>query len=297
MNLRKFSLWGVLFLCSSVFGQNKADNPIIENSLFWRLTDPISGKVSYIFGTIHLIDKDKFFIPKEVNKALTKSELLVFEVNNQLNDKKTVELTMLKEGKMSDLLNQQQKDSLYYYVGSTFGIDSASYEIQLGKFKPMVFTQLPMMKFLSAGKSLDLELMKIGKEKQIPLQGLETYEQQMAIFDNMSKELQVELIMSTVRDTASPEGTWNELQSNYLSQNISTFLDHMQGESGMEKYMMTELIVNRNNAWVKDLNQLFKQQNTFVAVGAAHLAGEAGIIHQLRQLGWKVEAIKINFSE
>ncbi len=52
------------------------------------------------------------------------------------------------------------------------------------------------------------------------------------------------------------------------------------------------LVDNRNDAWMKKLPALFKASPTLVAVGAAHLVGEKGLLAQLRKAGFTVEGVK-----
>ncbi|MDH8702084.1 uncharacterized protein YbaP (TraB family) [Dysgonomonadaceae bacterium PH5-43] len=52
------------------------------------------------------------------------------------------------------------------------------------------------------------------------------------------------------------------------------------------------LIIERNNIWMQEIPELIKYESTFIAVGAAHLAGEKGLLNQLKLKGYTVEAVK-----
>ncbi len=52
-----------------------------------------------------------------------------------------------------------------------------------------------------------------------------------------------------------------------------------------------DLIVQRNKNWIPVIEETTKLKPTFFAVGAAHLAGEEGVIKLLRKKGYKVEAV------
>ena len=72
-------------------------------------------------------------------------------------------------------------------------------------------------------------------------------------------------------------------------------LDSMQNmvgasEFGSEKY--EDLLLNdRNKKWVKELNDIMKNESVFVAVGAGHLTGEYGLISLLKKEGYTVEPL------
>ena len=52
------------------------------------------------------------------------------------------------------------------------------------------------------------------------------------------------------------------------------------------------LLVNRNKNWIPKIETIAKAKPTFFGVGAAHLAGENGVIKLLRKKGYKVEVVK-----
>ena len=52
------------------------------------------------------------------------------------------------------------------------------------------------------------------------------------------------------------------------------------------------LLVNRNRNWIPVIEKVIKSTPTFFGVGAAHLAGDDGVIKLLRKQGYKVEAVK-----
>jgi uncharacterized protein len=54
---------------------------------------------------------------------------------------------------------------------------------------------------------------------------------------------------------------------------------------------MDDLLDKRNNKWMEVLPKAMKKGPQFVAVGALHLAGKAGLIQQLRDQGYTVEPI------
>jgi len=60
-------------------------------------------------------------------------------------------------------------------------------------------------------------------------------------------------------------------------------------------YKYNTLIINeRNNNWIKKIPDLIAEKSSFIAVGAAHLAGKNGLINQLRNLGYDVHSFKEN---
>ncbi|MEM9141005.1 MAG: TraB/GumN family protein, partial [Pseudomonadota bacterium] len=57
--------------------------------------------------------------------------------------------------------------------------------------------------------------------------------------------------------------------------------------------LLTGLLDDRNRAWMGRISQELAKGNVFIAVGALHLPGEAGLVSLIRQAGYQVERIEI----
>ena len=266
---------------------------LAQNSLFWQVEAP-NGKTSFIFGTMHVVSKDKFYLPETVLETLKSCDKVFFEVNSAPDEKETVALSQMEEGRMSDYLDQAQKDSLYAYVEQIMGLDSVKYEYTLGKFKPFIFTQFPFMQIMLSGESIDMNLMRIARENDVPVEGFETYAEQMAYFDNLSDSMQAELIMSVVRETKNPQETWDELESHYLEQDLDAMMNDFEEEGAVEAFMSNQLLDERNKNWVRILTKRLVDEQLFIAVGAGHLSGENGLLQLLKNEGYSLTPLEIS---
>ncbi|UOO81568.1 TraB/GumN family protein [Uruburuella testudinis] len=56
-------------------------------------------------------------------------------------------------------------------------------------------------------------------------------------------------------------------------------------------FMYQKLLIERNQQWLPRLIEILPQKPTLVAVGAAHLFGEQGLILRLRQVGYQVTPV------
>ena len=59
----------------------------------------------------------------------------------------------------------------------------------------------------------------------------------------------------------------------------------------MDEKSKPVMLDNRNSNWVKDMPAMMKNESVFFAVGAAHLAGEKGVIQLLQKAGYTVKPI------
>ena len=90
------------------------------------------------------------------------------------------------------------------------------------------------------------------------------------------------------------------LRDAYREQNIHKLKDESQKRmdkivkinSGLKNQMektIESLGPDRNRDWMKHIPTYIKNKSTFIAVGAAHLPGEEGLIQLLRDAGYTVE--------
>ena len=54
---------------------------------------------------------------------------------------------------------------------------------------------------------------------------------------------------------------------------------------------MDRLLVKRNQRMVERMKPILKQGGAFVAVGAAHLPGETGLLYRLEKAGYRVTVV------
>lgn len=94
----------------------------------------------------------------------------------------------------------------------------------------------------------------------------------------------------------------NKLISTYLQQDLNLLEHQLQIDANLNEHTIysQEVVKNirdiwiklfideRNNLWMKEIPDLMKNNSSFIAVGAAHLGGEKGLINQLRLLNYTV---------
>ena len=53
------------------------------------------------------------------------------------------------------------------------------------------------------------------------------------------------------------------------------------------------MVDQRNLNWLDDIERLVQPGGAFIAVGMGHLGGKNGLLHLLRQRGYRVESLKL----
>jgi uncharacterized protein YbaP (TraB family) len=78
------------------------------------------------------------------------------------------------------------------------------------------------------------------------------------------------------------------LLSAYTKQDLNALIEM---EEMTDTIFLQKFLEQRNKNWIHRLIELFNEKSTFVAVGAAHLAGENGVLQLLRNQGYTVTSV------
>lgn len=263
----------------------------LENTLLWEISGNGLEQPSYLFGTIH-ITCDATLSPKVI-KALDKTSQVVLEID--IDDPgmqmKMMQGMMMKGGKT---LNDFVTDEEYQAIDSLFIKNMGMSVGMMKSVKPSLLQATLIPKLLDCSmQSVEGELVKVAKEQGEEIKGLETIEYQLSVFDAIPYEDQVkELVRSAKDNLAFDKKTIASMLEVYASENITRMLTMMDED---EESIMNEhddkMLDERNENWIPEIGKYAKEKPTFFGVGAAHLAGDKGVIKLLRAAGYKVKPV------
>lgn len=262
----------------------------MENSLLWKV-EKEGKEASYIFGTIHVLPQADFEPEEKVKKALDESDELVMEMDmtDPNLQTKMFQSTAMQDGMTLDkLLTEEEYEKLSEKLKSIPGAPPIA---MVNGFKPIMVATMMLSEYVgSQPASFEMTLMSMASAREIPISGLETVEEQMAIFDSIPYESQAEDLMDMVEEGDEMKELFAEMIEQYKAEEINelyrTTEEYMDGEDEM-KYLLHD----RNQNWADRLETLFGEKTLFVGVGAAHLGGEQGVIALLRERGYEVTPI------
>ena len=264
------------------------------SSLLWEISGKKVKSPSYIFGTMHLIPKEQFLFPESLQDKVKNADLLVMEISGLSEQMKGMQLMMLEEGNLFDFFTEEQADSIFTYSEENLGYTEEQLKTMFGKMKPFVLIQLMTKNsFGESPASYEMSLEKIAKENETSVEGLETIEEQMALFDNIPMEEQVEMVMSSLRNADSSAVETQKLIDAYLNQDIDSLHRYMKQSDSEMSGFEDDFLNKRNKNWIPLIKQYIKKNKTFIAVGAGHLGGEKGVIELLRQEGYTLTPIEL----
>lgn len=267
--------------------------PADARPALWKVAD--HDTTIYLFGTIHVLPQGIDWYKGPIRQAFEHSDLLMTE----LPDLSTGEVAaaMLKQGMLPKgetlrgLMTEEQRGK-YDAALTRIGLQPAMFD----QNRPWVVALLlPLVRVQQLGfdpqHGVEAQLGKRGKELSRPHQGLETIDQQFAIFAGLSPADQMDYLMAVV--DALPEidaqidkmvGHWAKGDAPGLAQFLQSDDDKVLGEA---------LIHNRNRTWAAWIAARMKQPGTvFIAVGAGHLGGKDSVQDMLAKDGYKADRVQ-----
>jgi uncharacterized protein YbaP (TraB family) len=274
-----------LFLSNHFFCQTE------KKSLLWEVKNKEGKTCSYLFGTIHVIEESKFYFPKKLDKIVSKCDAICLEIAGITENVPSMDRMMMRDKKLNELFTKNQMDSIYQWADKTLFMKPKQFDENFGSVKPFLLLQFILTTSLPENtKSYELELEQIAKKQNKKLLGLETVDFQLSLFDKMPIHEQVQMILESLKELESSKKKFAEMEELYLQQDLDR-LSELSNESS--NYLNRSFLEDRNLDWIPKIENMMKEKVVFIAVGAAHLAGQEGVIELLIKNGYHVLPVKL----
>lgn len=281
-----FSTCIVVFLSLTCFSQ----------SLLWKVSGKDLASPSYLYGTIHIQDKRVFQYDSTVVKAFQSCEAFAGELLLDQVDVKAVRASMMMpKGKvLSELLSKDDYRLLDSICKETVGVSVLFMNTTKPFFVMSTIQQMQMPK--DESQPLDMYLLKEARQQGKSCYGLEDYLEQIKAIDAIKLKDQVQMMMENLRDTLGYEAQYDTMLQAYLQFNLDKMSEIVEDPRNPANFE-NALVSKRNVTMAKGFVKIAKAETLFCAVGAAHLAGDKGVIALLRKKGYTVEPVVFQWEE
>lgn len=273
------------------------DSSDLENALLWEITGNGLTESSYLFGTIHLINKEDYFLPEGTLTAMDQSEEIYFEIDmSEMSDVSKLMPLLQKAYMDNDLTLKDLLDDDEYTIVKDHFAELGLPLFFMERIKPMFLTVFASGDMnpgdLQSGKvmSYEMEFNKIAEESNKAVGGLETIEYQISIFDSIPYEDQADMLIETIKSGDTGNDQFDELVELYTNQDVAGLYSVMKADDSIDEFEDV-LLVQRNKNWIPVMASNMTEKRTFFAVGAGHLGGSFGVINLLREAGYTVTAV------
>lgn len=288
---RRFLPLALLSLCAAC-AQAEPPRPLL-----WKVSD--ANNSLYLLGSFHLLKEADYPLAASTGAAFADAEALVFELPpSELNAPALAEKMQKAALRVDGTTLQQSLPPETWRkledFGKSRGIAITGLQGFESWFVTLVVSMVEMQRLgLKPELGLDRHFSTLAVNAGKPTAGLETGEQQIALFDGMSATQQLQLVQDTLEDMDKSEDRINELHALWRAGDAEALFAQTGGEM-KAKYpqLYARLNSDRNRAWIPELRKRLdgpSQDDTLVVVGAMHLLGEDGLVAALKAKGYTVE--------
>lgn len=274
----------------------------VERPLLWRIELPTP---SYLFGTIHLPDERVTELTPVVAETMERCDALYTELPMDMA------LLLKQAGRMQLAEGESLKgllgDELYGEVAAFAQQKGVSMAL-LDRLQPWaVGAQLGMLdrlKEMASKQALDMQIYQRAKRAGKTVGGLETVDEQIAVFADMTVAEQRTYVRDALANVKSEEAAGRnpteELLKLYLKGDEAAIeqkvMEFPLTDAKLKKRLMKRLVDDRNVAMADRIVRKLQEQPEAVqvfAVGAAHYPGKMGVLELLRQRGYRLTRIEL----
>ncbi|MBV9992961.1 MAG: TraB/GumN family protein [Alphaproteobacteria bacterium] len=255
---------------------------------------------AYLFGSIHVLPANVDWHTKEIDAAMARSDVMVFELAFGDKLQGEVQSYIQTRGKLPE--GQHLRDMLSPEAKGEFDAELENLSIapaavdHLRPWLASLMFDIAEMKKKNYSSAAGVEMsLKDGDggAAQKPVIGLETIEQQMALIVPSDPKVELESFEASLKSSKT------EAQGDDVGPMLDAWmhaktdrLDALMGKA-FKNYPAARkaLLDDRNQAWAEKLASMLDNDDKtyFVTVGAAHLVGPGGVPNLLRRRGYRVK--------
>ena len=281
----------------------RADDFLNGDGLLWRIER--SGLApSYLFGTIHSTDESALEVARRAAQSINGSKVVATELGGPIDTIEKANITAATLAKALDrdhdtfegAIAPEDRQKIEKLI-SSLGYP-AEFAHHLKPWFLAILTALPKCEAERETLNLpevDQFLAETARDSGVKVIGLETAEEQLAAIANMRPEVAATLLTLTARDPGLNDNLYATMLRLYRESRPAEILavsDALGGLSDTERAAQDEfmlaLLQARNATMAERAAPLLASGDAFIAVGALHLAGKAGLVERFRAQGYTV---------
>lgn len=270
--------------------------PVPSGPALWKLAD--EDTTIYLFGTVHVLPKDKVWLSPAIDAALDSSDVLVTEIPMDAASEAAGQQVVMGRAALPagvtlrSLMNAEQV-AAYEAAMAKLGLPAETFDAYDPWFAALNFTMLPV---IAEGYSPDEGVEKVlGKEAKPAMarEALETLDYQIAVFDELPQDAQIDYLIDSAEMIDEMKPYLDSMVAEWLDGDADGLAALMNEGMGDNADLANRLLYGRNANWAGWIDDRMDRPGTvFIAVGAGHLAGERSVQDLLAQRGFIVTRIQ-----
>ena len=267
-----------------------------SGSVFWEITGNGLSQPSYLFGTIHFLEKKDLKISKALKDKLKSCEL--FSTETLFNHHTRHELhkgSHLPDHKsLEDYMEPADYKKLEDLFLNRLKVKHLKFNLTYRHLKPVILSiTMTRLGLNEEVGYFETDLIKLAKANDMHLLGLETIEREMQALNTYPLDDQVTALVHNVENYDKLLAEFKQLVNYWKQGDLDKVFEITLEPAEDNEAFHRNFFDKRNEEWILSMNRYMGQAPTFFAVGAAHLAGEFGLIQLLRNEGYTVKPLSL----
>lgn len=259
-----------------------------KNSLLWKISGNGLKKDSYLFGTMHVSEKIAFHLDDVFFESIMKSDFVALESDPDLW--------------LDNIFDENEIYGQFSMFNSTRGNNfyNAGFELKEPKQQEVMFfisrddillngvlyRTNQMKQNFQEETYLDMFIYQTGRKFGKKIYSLEDIKRSSYLVKKASGDPMKEKPDLWLQKRFKEENFYQMMNNAYRDRNIF-LLDSLN--SGMyNKSYLENMLYIRNQEMADNIDRIVHEGSLFSAIGAAHLAGDKGVINMLREKGYTV---------
>jgi len=263
--------------------------------LLWKIDKPGLGS-SYLYGTMHVGDPRVTRLAPEVETAFNGAERFAMEM--LLNFRAVSVITrgsFFDDGRtLKSVMQADDYQRLMHLLKDTLRLPE-DLVVNMRPWAVLMTMMMPGDGQASQDAALDMVLYRRAALRKIPLLGLESAEEQLAIFESLTLQEQIWLLNRAVEEFEHAGEQLYTMLDAYLDRDLGALValqqQYMYEDSDIDDRFLAELVDKRNLRMVQRMQDYLARGHAFIAIGALHLPGDKGVLHLLEQQGFTVTSV------
>ena len=287
-------LRGLILATLAALALAGCSKPAEVRPALWLVEGP-GGQKAWLFGTIHALPQPVNWRSDKIAAALEQSDRLVLEVARIDDDAGTARaFAALAESPGLPPLMQRVPGDLQDELGAALKQDGFAPDA-LDRYESWAAALMLQNAAMAAGQSdsangIDRALLR-GYAK--PVEEFEGAAAQLAIFDRLPEPAQRALLAAVLDGPGDELAEMRQLEQAWAHGDLALVDAATNADFLHNPDLRDALLVSRNRAWLSTLTgQLTRGRHPFVAVGLAHLVGNAGLPALLAAQGYTVTRLQ-----
>lgn len=252
-----------------------------DGPALWVIRD--ADSTLYLFGTVHVLRPTTAWGSPKVDAAFASADDIWFEISNPDDQAAIVPLIqqhgLSPDRPLSSLLTAEEMTALNT-AATAAGLPAAQLDMFRPWFAGLTLSVAPLVKAgydPQSGVEMILKARADAAGKSI--HGFETIDKQIGILAGMPEADQLSFLRSTLEAWDDATVELDQMVDAWASGDVATLqrvaVDEMRTEAPA---VYEALLVKRNTDWADQIQTLLAGSGTaFIAVGAAHLAGDDSV--------------------